>query len=200
MSLKEISQIIAGFIVSIGGAGAIIWKLSSYLGNVWAKKHLENIKKEYQKEIETYKNQLEMIRVTTLRYSGQQFELYHKLWQSLYNLKLTADMLWEEANEQNLKKFSQQLRKTTDEVEKSYLFVEESHYNELSNLLSEFNNYKIGKKKLVQLYARRGFRHLVDNTEIRQLVNNNREKRNEYERLIKILRSDLKKQLRGSNN
>ena len=70
MNWNEIFQIISGFIISVGGAGAIIWKLSSYLGEIWAKRHLESIKKEYQKEIETYKTQLNMIKETALRYSG----------------------------------------------------------------------------------------------------------------------------------
>jgi len=70
MNWNEIFQIISGVIISVGGAGAIIWKLSSYLGEIWAKRHLESIKKEYQKEIETYKTQLNMIKETALRYSG----------------------------------------------------------------------------------------------------------------------------------
>jgi len=152
MNWNEIFQIISGVIISVGGAGAIIWKLSSYLGEIWAKRHLESIKKEYQKEIETYKTQLNMIKETALRYSGQQFELYSKLWHSLCDLKSTADMLWTTANKQNLRKFSQQLKNTIDEVERSYLFIEDNHYTELSELLREFKNYEIGKKKLVQLY------------------------------------------------
>ena len=61
-------------------------------------------------------------------------------------------MLWTTANKQNLRKFSQQLKNTIDEVERSYLFIEDNHYTELSELLREFKNYEIGKKKLVQLY------------------------------------------------
>ena len=47
MSGNEIFQIILGVIISMGGAGIIFWKLSSYFGEIWAKKHLESIKKEY---------------------------------------------------------------------------------------------------------------------------------------------------------
>lgn len=59
MSWNEIFQIISGVIISVGWAGVIIWILSSYLGKIWAKKHLESIKKEYQKEIgDNLKNQI----------------------------------------------------------------------------------------------------------------------------------------------
>lgn len=198
MNWNEFFQIISGVIISVGGAGAIIWKLSSYLGEIWAKRHLESIKKEYQKEIETYKTQLNMIKETALRYSGQQFELYSKLWHSLCDLKSTADMLWTTANEENLRKFSQQLKNTIDEVEKSYLFLEESHYTELSELLDTFKNYEIGKKKLVQLYMGVGSREQqVNDYEIRELIEHNRERKQRYELLVKEIGDNLKKQIRG---
>jgi Fe2+ transport system protein B len=200
MSWNEIFQIISGVIISVGGAGVIIWKLSSYLGEIWAKKHLESIKKEYQKEIEDYKSHLDMLKETTLRYSGRQFELYNQLWLSLCNLKSMAGALWEEANEQNLGRFSQQLKKTMDEVEKSYLFIEENHYQELSELLNEFKNYKIGKKRLVQLYMRRSSNQQVNRSEIQQLVEQNREGKQRYEQLVKEIGDNLKKQIRGGNN
>lgn len=200
MSWNEIFQIISGVIISVGGAGVIIWKLSSYLGEMWAKKHLESIKKEYQKEIEDYKSHLDMLKETTLRYSGRQFELYNQLWHSLFDLKLMADALWEEANEQNLRCFSQQLKKTMNEVEKSYLFIEENHYQELSELLNEFKNYEIGKKRLVQLYMRRSYRQQVDRYEIQQLVEQNREGKQRYEQLVKEIGDNLKNQIRGGNN
>jgi len=196
MSWNEIFQIISGVIISVGGAGAIIWKLSSYLGEIWAKKHLESIKKEYQKEIEYYKTQLDMLKETSLRYSGQQFELYNKLWHSLYGLKSTADILWEEANVQNLKKFSQQLRKTIDEVEKSYLFIEENHYQELKDLLKQFSEYQFGKTKLVQLYQQR---IQVNRTEIEEWINHNKERKEKYEELIDKIKKDLKKQIKGGS-
>ena len=42
-----------------GGIGLIFWKFSSYFGKLWADKHIESIKKEHQKEIATFKAELE---------------------------------------------------------------------------------------------------------------------------------------------
>jgi len=196
MNWNEIFQIISGVLISVGGAGAIIWKLSSYLGKIWAEKHLESIKKEYQKEIESYRAQLDMLKKISLRYSGQQFKLYTKLWRSLYDLKSKADRLWEEANEQNLKKFSQQLKKTIDEIEKSYLFIEENHYQELKSLLKQFSEYSFGKTKLVQIY-KQGIG--VDRYKIKEWINHNRERKKEYEKLIDKIKKDLKKQIKRGN-
>lgn len=196
MSWIEIFQNIAGVIISVGGAGAIIWALSSYLGKMWAEKHLESIKTKYQKEIETYKSQLDIIKENSLRYSGQQFELYNKLWCSLYDLKSIADDLWEEANETKLWKFSQQLKKTIDEVEKSCLFIEENHHQELKKLLEQFSEYRFGKTKVIQFNKNRGTESF-DQEATRQWINHNRDRKRKYEELINEIRRDLKKQIRG---
>jgi hypothetical protein len=196
MGWNEIFKIVSGMIISVGGAGSIIWKLSSYFGEIWAKKHLESIKKEYQKEIESYKSQLDILKETSLRYSGQQFELYNNLWHSLYALKSTGDVLWEEANEQNLIKFSQQLKKTMGKIEKSYLFIEEYHYRELKDLLKQFSDYQFGKTKLIQLYTQKN-KMDVNREEIEQLIDRNRERKEEYEYFIDRIKEDLKRQIRG---
>lgn len=196
MNWEEVFKIIFSALVSVGGAGVIILALSSWLGKIWSNRLIESVKKEYQKEIESYRNQLEILRTTTLRYLGEQFNLYNKLWHSLCDLKSAAGLLWEEAIKSNLRSFSMQLKKTSDEAEKSYLFIEDSHYKELSKLLNEFKNYKIGKEKLVQIYTRDSIQY-VNHYEIQQLVGQNREKKQKYEQLIKEIGDDLKKQLRG---
>ncbi len=58
MAWKDILSIIATAIASVGGAGAIIWALSSFFGKMWANKLLEKQKAEYQKDIEAYKSAL----------------------------------------------------------------------------------------------------------------------------------------------
>lgn len=196
MTWNETFQIIVGAIASVGGASFIVWKFSSYFGDMWAKKHLESIKKEYQKEIEAYKAQLDMLKETSLRYSGQQFELYNELYHSLYDLKLTAGVLWDGANEANIKNFSKQLKITIDEVEKSYLFIEESHYQSLKRLLKQFSEYKIGKTEVIKLYNRREGES-INSSEIRRCIDQNGIIKQNYEHLINEIRRDLKRQIRG---
>ncbi len=196
MTWNETFQIIVGAIASVGGASVIILAISSYSGKIWAEKYLESIKKEYQKDIETYKSQLDTLKETSLRYSGQQFELYNKLWHSLYDLKLTADALWNEAIETNLKKFSKQLENTMDEVENSFLFIEDIHYQNLKGLLEQFSEYQIGKTKIIQLYKQKTGES-IDINELHRWINQNGEKKQKYEQLINDIRMDLKRQIRG---
>lgn len=224
MTWYEAAQIFVTGIISIGGAGAIIVAFSSYIGKMWAnqylesikkenqkeiegykseldtqaKNNLESIKKEHQKEIEGYRSQLEMFKEISLRYSSQQFELYNKLWHSLYELKLAAHSVWEEASPSNLEKFSKQLNITNSEVEKSYLFIESGHYGDLIDLLDRFNNYQFGKKRLVEIYNI-GNVSAINPNEIEFWINKNRNLKLDYEQLILNIRKDLKKQIRGVN-
>lgn len=194
MNWQEITSITAAVIVSIGGAGGIIIGCSNYLGQLLAKRFEEKIKAKFQKEINEYQNKLDIIKQMTLRYSDRQFEAYSKLWASLYDLKILADDLWEEASPAKLESFASQLRAVKAETEKASLFIEEAHYGELIQLLKEFSNYQLGKLRLID------FREIGMNyysAEIHEMIRHNGQRKAQYEQLIILIRKGLKKQLRG---
>jgi len=195
VSLNEISQIVAWIFVSVGGAGFIFWKLSSYLGNIWASKYFEKIKAEYQKELEKYKNELSLLKEKQLRYSSKQFEEYSQLWNSLYDLKLSADKLWRNATERNLNDFARNLAKAEITIEKSSLFIEDEHYKKLKDLLNTFNNFRLGKGTLKEYKEQRRSRSINEET-IKRQIEENRKIKEEYEKLIYEIRDNLKKQLK----
>lgn len=58
MNWKQIFELIGAVFASIGGAGALIFALSSFFGKMWANKLLEKQKAEYQKDVEEYKSAL----------------------------------------------------------------------------------------------------------------------------------------------
>jgi hypothetical protein len=156
------------------------------------------MRKEYQKEIDAYKNQLDILKENKLLYFKQQFDLYNSFWQSLYNLKKAADNLWEDTNQENLINFSKQLRETIENVERNYLFIEDKHYKELKEILDKFSEYRLGKKKLIQIYN--SVRDIRDTDIFNQgliLIDKNRSLKRKYEELINRIRNDLKKQIRG---
>lgn len=89
--MKEIFETAFAIIVSFGGAGAIVFALSSWLGKVWANRILEEEKKEHQKEIDDYKSRLsiELSRIssnnekavhTTKTQYDKEFEIYLEIW------------------------------------------------------------------------------------------------------------------------
>lgn len=58
LNWSEIGVIVASFIVSLGGGGAIVFGLSKWIGNILADMYVERAKGEIQQEIESYKTQL----------------------------------------------------------------------------------------------------------------------------------------------
>lgn len=195
MDFSEIAKIGTWIIASVGGAGVIILGFSNYLGSFFAKRYEEKMRAKFQSHIDRYQTQLDVLKETSLRYSNKQFELYSTLWSSLYELKILADELWEQATSLKLEKFSKQLKNTTQEIEKASLFIEDEHYRELTGILSHFSNYQVGKKRLIEY--RKGREH--DDFEARQVIDANGFQKNNYENLIQRIKADLKNQLKGND-
>lgn len=193
MESNEILKVVIGVVASIGGVGAIIIAISNFIGKLFADRYIEKVKSSFEQKLEVYKSQLEINKSITLRYSNSQFEEYSKLWATLYDLKIVADNLWTEASEKNLINFSSQLKKTKSHIQKAGLFIEDDDYSSLMEILKYFAQYEIGKQSLIQF--RRG--EYADQGAIESLIENNRDKKSNYERLIMKIKSDLKKQIKG---
>ena len=184
MGWDDVLKIISASLASVGGAGTIIWALSSWLGKVWASRILEADRAKYQAQLEVIK-----------RYSESQFHLYNELWSSLCDLKIAGDALWENANFQNLRKFANQLQKTKQQVMRSSLLIEEDHYALLKNLLDEFSEFRLGKTRLIEL--RQASRKRPPIEEIRSAIEQNRDAKRRYSELMGLIEESLRQQISG---
>lgn len=193
MTVTEIIKIVLGFIAALGGGGAIVLGFSNYFGQFLAKRYEEKIKAKFQNEINEYQSQLDILKQSTIRYSDKQFEHYSKLWSNLYDLKLLADDLWQQATPARLERFSRQLRNTKTEVEKVSLFIEENHYIELTETFKFFSEYQIGKSDLINYRQANNF----DDYTVGQMIADNGAKKAAFETLILAVKADLKKQIGG---
>lgn len=207
MTFDDILKIAVTIVTSIGGAGAIILGLSNWLGNIWANRihekdrqkyqqELEALKASYTKDLEETKTKLENTKTLFNRYTEHQFILYTDLYRSLYDLKIAADRLWESAEYNTLRDFSQQLNTTINTVEKSVLLIEDRHYEQLSRLLDTFANYKVGKTELIQLRNRIQHNSAVNRVDIELVINNNNIQKEDYTVLIKEIGRLFKSQIK----
>ena len=189
MSLDWILKLLA----EIGGSTIVILGLLKFFGEAWTKKFIETIKSKLEKEVSAYQNQLDILKTITLRYSDKQFELYSNLWTAIYELKLHADDLWQDVSKPNLLKFSKKLHEAKRQVGINSIFFETEHYNELTELIKYFSEYEIGKERLMNL--RQEFPYYVQDGQI--LINNNRDKKDQFDRLVEQIKIDFRNQLRG---
>lgn len=190
----DVFKLITAMIASIGGGAALILGLSKYFGGIFAKRFEQKFRADFQNEINAYQAKLDILKQTTLRYSDKQFELYTNLWNSLHDLKISADNLWDSASTKNLREFVKQLKKTKGEIEKASLFVEDEHYSELSETIKFFSEFQIGKERLIDLRQNSNLEgHLIE----QQMIAGNQRVKNRYDELILLIKADLRKQLKG---
>ncbi|NEM96396.1 hypothetical protein [Pontibacter burrus] len=192
--MENIYEILLTILLSAGGVGAIILSFSRYIAQIFIKRYEEELKAKFQNEINHYQSQLEIIKQTSLKYNDKQFEHYSLLWASLYDLKVLADSLWSIANSVNLEKFSKQLSITRTEIERSSLFIEDSHYDELINIIHSFSEYQIGKSSLIKYRSNQSF----DEFQVGQMIDQNANHKSNYEILIRTIKADLKRQMGGN--
>jgi len=58
MTMSDVFEIGAAVLLSLGGAGAVLFGLSSWLGKVWASRILEAEKAQYGQDLESFKSDL----------------------------------------------------------------------------------------------------------------------------------------------
>lgn len=197
MDLFEILGYVSAFLVSIGGASVIFWKIADRFSTVIADRYIETIRKNHQIEIEKYKQTLEVNNQFLMRYSTQQFGLYNDLWRSLCKLKSSADDLWKEPNRQNLSLFSKLLDIAEKQVEQSALFIEDSHYTQFRECFCQLDKYKIGKWRIVELNFEKIDKDIF-NEEIKYWVEKNYEIKLTFDNLIQEIKKDLRGQIKGT--
>lgn len=196
---QDIFKIGGAIILSFGGAAVVLFALSSYLGKIWANRILEQDRTKYQSELENYKTQLEITKLSLSRYSEYQFKSYNELWFSLIELKIAAEHLWDELNVVNLKSFIKQLEQTKINIQTKALLIEESHYEQLKIILDRFDHYQIGKIKLMDIRDKRtNDISLAAAIDEYQVINDNGEDKKRYEVLLSDIECSFRKQLRST--
>ena len=167
MALIEYFKLVTALVVSIGGASVIIVALAKWFGDFLShrlldsynnrhEKELEELKGKYANELEETKSELEKAKLQFVRYSEKQFELYNDLWKVLLYTKQQADMLWQRADPSQIPAFSEQIRLTRRAIDDNLLLIEDEHYNKLIQLIGQFEQFKFGKQKLIDIRTQMG--------------------------------------------
>jgi len=199
--MDEIFKISGAILASVGGAAAIIFALSSWLGKVWANRILEKEKLAYSSELERIKNQLHTDAekqqfVFSLYFEGQ-FKIYNDLWVSLSGLQNEVERLWEEASTRNLKAFVLALSKAKQQIRNSALLIDQSHYQEIMEVIENLENYHVGKERLIS--TRRNIEN-VSQLDVQEIIEQNRHNREKINRFVEHMLSEMREQISGKRN
>lgn len=198
MGMVEIFKISGAILASVGGAAAIIFALSTWLGKVWANRILEKDKLAYSSELEHIKNQLHTDAekqqfVFSLYFEGQ-FKIYNNLWVSLSGLQNEVEKLWEEASTRNLKTFVTALSKAKQQIRNSALLIDQSHYQEIMEVIESLENYHVGKERLIN--TRRNIEN-VSQWDVQEIIDQNRHNREKINTFVEHMLSEMRGQISG---
>lgn len=208
IDMMEVFKLAGAMLASVllgGGIVAFIVKLIAnwlskrtldYYNNQHAKE-LERIKAEYLEALAKTNHELEKAERRHYLYSQSQFELYNSLWKQLVYTKRLADELWRKADPQKLPSFADQIGQTKFVIEENMLLIEEEHYNKLVNLMEEFENFKIGKQKLVEIRQSSTDEILANIDDVSDMIRDNKDSKDRYDVLVSHIGDSFRKQIHG---
>lgn len=184
MSIFEITSLI---FATVGGSGALIVGCGAWLGHVWSRRIAEMDRARHTMEIERLKSDLEIARSQRHRISEAQFRLFTEVWGNLQDLYTMGQRLWERATETNVVAFAEALRKARSAADRGRLILPERHYQDLRALFETFENYQIGKLRLIEFRSHDELKeHYGYSSEdsIRDQVRANADAKKKYERTL----------------
>ena len=162
----------------------------------------DDLRRKTEIELSKLNNQLsmeiELAKIKIGPYSERQFVIYNELWASLCELKWSMLELWSSASQQNLRKFSTQLFDAHVKFEKYALIFEENHYAEMMRCFNIFVDYEMGKKSLIEYRNNRASN--PEDFQIQQMVEENRDVKNQILALIPDIRNILRQQIGSIKN
>jgi hypothetical protein len=138
------------------------------------------------------------------QYDRHQFNSYYEIWKVLQNLRACADDLWNEVSKRNMINYVNSLENVKRVILEKAIFIDESHYQKLNNLLRNFQLYQQGKDWLLFVYerAKHGDIEEWDNETAKQIkkrIDKNRELKAKYESLLDEILSYFRNKLSGTN-
>jgi len=207
-TIADYVQLITAGIIAVGGPTVVIIGLAKYFGDFLSnrlligvknkhEKELEGLKNKYQKELESTKSDLEKTKTQFLRYSEKQFELYNNLWGVLISTRDQADSLWNSIAPEKIPAFSEQIRQTRRAVDSNMLLIEESHYKKLQKLLGQFEQFRFGKVKLIDILPQDFGATTLTQAQVDLTIKANKVIKRNYDNLIMDIGKTFRKQIKG---
>ena len=186
-------------ILSSGLTALVVGGMVTYLGAVWSGRIIEGIKAVHSKELSALNSTLEIAVAQQIRNSDAQFNLYSEVWSNLQDLRFAGDHLWERASQEHLRMFILSLQNAKTALNRGRLILREDHFQILASLLEQFQQYEIGKARLIDLMRSDGaMQELLSGLQedsIRSQIRQNRSSKEQYEMALEDVVKEFRMQL-----
>lgn len=192
MNIEQTFQLAGAVMISLGGASGLLYGLSSLLGKFYLQREKAKIDTLHASLQSKFDKQMSFFE----RYHSTQFQTYNEIWASLCEVERISENLWVRAQRQDVVRLAEALKSARESLRKASLLIEEADLAELNNLFDEFEDFRFGKFRIVEMREGRGLRHIND-AEIGDLIAHNGEIRGRYQVILKKVEHQLRSQIRG---
>lgn len=150
--------------------------------------------------LERFKSDLQTARDRDQRISEAQFRLYSEVWSNLQDLKAAGDRLWERCMPETLSRFIDTLGGARLAIGRGRLILTEAHHKRLQVILEVFDQFEIGKRRLIEIRSEDLQSDLKNDSidRIRSQIEANRQHKDAYERLLDEILPEFRRQLNMS--
>ncbi len=132
------------------------------------------------------------------RIKKSDFDKSRALLHNSGDLKSAGDSLWENASQDNHQNFIDLLKKAQYATNRGRLLIKEEHSNQLRDTFKAFENYQIGKRRLIDLRFPGAMGELFkefDEQKISNQIQQNATSRQIYEKLVEEILIEFRQQL-----
>lgn len=194
----EMSELYVSIIAITGYSSPILIGLGSWLGKIWSDR-ISNVEKDsLSHRLAEANAKFDVIKHDQVRNSDAIFDVYRSIWDELQLLRAAGDTLWESATRKSVKDFSEALKKAKLASYKGRLIFREEHYEKLQCAFASFENYQIGKERLVELRlgsnGQGPFDHMP-HEDIQSKIRENGEHKARYEEILGLIVNDFRARL-----
>ena len=143
--MREVFEVAGAILLSVGGASAILFGMSSWLGKFWATRILDQERAKYSEQLEALKHRLELQLHSGKQIFDAEFAIYCELWAGVTHLcamtkgvrsGLTASTLTEQQHAERYRAFQDALQSFELFVDSNKPFFAPEIYKAIFSLLA----------------------------------------------------------------
>jgi hypothetical protein len=179
-------------LMGAGGAAIVSAAVFAALWKLMMNATLERFKRSQSEALEKFKANLQADAAKASRFENAQFGAFQEIWETLADLRVSADRLWDRATKRNVEGFGRRLEEARGVVYGNQLVIDTVHLHQLREAISDFEEFYRGKQGLLELRAR----NPADLRVIEGRIAENRRLRDHYSSLLDDLRGAIRRQIR----
>jgi hypothetical protein len=187
------SDTLYAVLMAAGGATVVCCAVFASLWKLGMDSLLERFKRSQAEELERLKAYLGVDMARASRFETAQFGAFQEIWNTLADLRIAANRLWEHSSQENLDEFGHHLETARRVIYSTQLVIDRSILNDLRGTIHAFEDFYGGKEGLVQLRQR----HQHDIKAIARRIDQNAHLRSRFIEAVDALRASLHEQMRG---